>query len=588
MVTHLRPFLILSLLISAPLYANEDRLAHYHALARQGGPHLALQLLTQQRPAPDQQPDVWLQWERQRLELMREQQWWYELEHATLNIAPWVPVEFTAWVQRLRIETLIHLHRGEEARALIVQQLWEVTPDRLATTHHQWLRQQIIQSYIADSAGGDAYIALRRLQADYGNPTNDRDEVIPQTLVLLGSDYPEAALTLLQQLVGEDDELQLLKDLAQIRIGQQARSIMVATQQRLNDAALTPEARKMSWGVIAEAADQLGNRPLYVIALEGYYRIKQGYPSDSGLFRFTPEQLWQGYQDYAHYVANQAQFLVGDDASWLADAETSQLMYPIRSRSLLSYLRFNAADPATRGEAERRLITLLQQGDGGGTLIEQLYLNSESIDASQLPEQVAQLLLDMALQEGRLERASTLVAQIKEPPEGVERFIWQLRHAKIHLLAANSEAAVALLKGLIDEINTVSSTQRDRYIQLIFDLQSADAHEAAYQLLSGLYQRLPEPPLRRELLFWMADSKLALDAYAEAASLYMESAMLPGAQTMDPWAQTARYHAAKALVLARIYPDAREIYQQLLRVTEQPARQRVIERELSKIPNTPL
>jgi predicted negative regulator of RcsB-dependent stress response len=52
---------------------------------------------------------------------------------------------------------------------------------------------------------------------------------------------------------------------------------------------------------------------------------------------------------------------------------------------------------------------------------------------------------------------------------------------------------------------------------------------------------------------------------------------------MDPWAQTARYHAAKALVEAGLLEDARQIYSSLLRATRDASRRAVLENEIQRL-----
>ena len=52
---------------------------------------------------------------------------------------------------------------------------------------------------------------------------------------------------------------------------------------------------------------------------------------------------------------------------------------------------------------------------------------------------------------------------------------------------------------------------------------------------------------------------------------------------MDPWAQTARYNAAESLQAAGLVDDARRIYQDLLRVTEDAARRSVLSHKIQQL-----
>jgi tetratricopeptide (TPR) repeat protein len=81
----------------------------------------------------------------------------------------------------------------------------------------------------------------------------------------------------------------------------------------------------------------------------------------------------------------------------------------------------------------------------------------------------------------------------------------------------------------------------------------------------------------------MADSLQALEKYDEAAYLYLKSATLQDPMAMDPWAQTGRYHAAKALAEAGLVEDARQIYSSLLRATRDASRRAVLENEIQRL-----
>ena len=81
----------------------------------------------------------------------------------------------------------------------------------------------------------------------------------------------------------------------------------------------------------------------------------------------------------------------------------------------------------------------------------------------------------------------------------------------------------------------------------------------------------------------MAASLPAMEKYDEAAYLYLKSATLQDPMAMDPWAQTARYHAAKMLAEAGLVEDARQIYSSLLRATRDASRRAVLENEIQRL-----
>ena len=51
----------------------------------------------------------------------------------------------------------------------------------------------------------------------------------------------------------------------------------------------------------------------------------------------------------------------------------------------------------------------------------------------------------------------------------------------------------------------------------------------------------------------------------------------------DLWGQSARFKAANALVLAKIYNDAKKVYTELLQVTASNSRKAIINQNLQKI-----
>jgi hypothetical protein len=64
---------------------------------------------------------------------------------------------------------------------------------------------------------------------------------------------------------------------------------------------------------------------------------------------------------------------------------------------------------------------------------------------------------------------------------------------------------------------------------------------------------------------------------------YLESAHAVTGEEHDLWAQSARFKAAKALMLAGIYDDAKKVFADLLIVTASDSRKAIISQNLQKI-----
>ena len=115
------------------------------------------------------------------------------------------------------------------------------------------------------------------------------------------------------------------------------------------------------------------------------------------------------------------------------------------------------------------------------------------------------------------------------------------------------------------------------------DLQTLQANQQAITHFRRLLTLAISPKHRREILFWMADSFKAMQEYERAALMYLQSAMYTGPDSMDPWAQTARFNAAESLQKAGLVDDSRRIYQSLLKVTKEPARRSVLRHNIQQL-----
>jgi tetratricopeptide (TPR) repeat protein len=140
-----------------------------------------------------------------------------------------------------------------------------------------------------------------------------------------------------------------------------------------------------------------------------------------------------------------------------------------------------------------------------------------------------------------------------------------------------------VLQNLISEYREPNVEATDRILQVLFDMQTVDMHPQAITHFSQLLRLEIEPKQRREILYWIADSYRGIEKYDQAALLYLQSAMLPAPDSMDPWAQTARYHAAESLQSSGLVDDARRIYLDLLAVTEDAARRSVLNHKIQQL-----
>ncbi|QKT04722.1 hypothetical protein HUS23_13325 [Ectothiorhodospiraceae bacterium 2226] len=570
---------VLAALAAGPLAVSAESpavIAEVRAVADTGAAGLALHLLdgAQARAGG---ADAWMALERERVRLLMQTQQWAALADRAPVYPDGVPAGFVSWARGHRAQALLRSNRPAEARAVLLQLMAQQPQGPQLGA----LRRQIAQSYLDEGRLGDAYVAMQRYRRDYGDDDLGTARLLGR--LLLQQQQPrEAELVLAPH--AEDPEAYLLQLLASLRAetlraGQVlARSLGPARQSK--DEAL----RVLAWAVAAEAALAVGDLATAANGLEHVLAARQRHPLPSGLFDLSGETLWEVYVRHATALGNRAGRLVGDDARWLVAAREAERPYPVQARALTALLAERGGRAAQRAAAHEYLMRQVLARENGMVLLHALYLDvprfaGRTGDHRDLPEVVRHTLIDHALAAGDLTLASRLSAHAAGPPPGIDPFMWHLRRARILISAGEAEAGAEALGELLAAQDGWSNTQIERTLQVVFDLQNAAQHEAALGLFEALYARAADGQVRREIHYWMADSQLALERPADAALLYMRSA----GGSLDPWGQTALYQAAGALARARMVEDARGVYQRLLRITDDPARRAVLERELQQL-----
>jgi tetratricopeptide (TPR) repeat protein len=217
-------------------------------------------------------------------------------------------------------------------------------------------------------------------------------------------------------------------------------------------------------------------------------------------------------------------------------------------------------------------------------LLESLFNRSKTFsNARNIPAGIRYQLVDLALQSADIEEATRLMSGLNSVPPGSSALDWQLRQSRVLILGGRYDEGNQVLESLICDYVEADVDATDRILQVLFDLQTVGLHQQAIAHFNQLLRLQLEPAQSREIFYWIGDSYRGLEQYEQAALLYLQSAMLPGAETMDPWAQTARYNAAESLQAAGLVDDARRIYQGLLRVTEDAARRSVLSHKIQQL-----
>lgn len=579
------------------LRADTATLARIQALVDAGAPNLALTLLERDAPPPSAGAD-WIAWEKRRVAIYAARRDWDAVAARAEQMPEGLPPEFRRWLIGEAAQARLAASDGRGARRYLRRLIWVETASAEELAH--W-RRLVIRSYLTEQNLDDAQTALLRYQQDSKTRT-DVWQALHAEILLRGGRH-RAAFDVLAG--AQSHSGRLLRLLAALRAGTWRPAEVRSQARKLADELKAqPALARDAWALAAEAALRDGDLAERVVALEQALALPA--PADT-LVGVTPEDLWAAYDRLAEDIGNGAHLVIGDDAAWLDMArsflepqttppkaksgkqESPPLAY--RGRALAAFLT-RAADARTNDAAHKALTDALFR-DGRGEVVRALYTASaryERVDA--IPGIVRFQLADKALVEYDINLAARLIRGMVEPPQGEDRALWNLRRTRVLIYAGDYPAAASLLVEMLDKPDKLDADFADRALQAVFDLQAAGRHADAVRALEIVYRRVDNERMRRELLFWLADSQAALGKHEAAAESYLHSATYGGQNGGDPWGQTALYHAAEALGKAGMIDDARNVYRRLLRATDDRKRRAMIERQMQQLwlaakPTTP-
>ncbi|MDH5778017.1 MAG: hypothetical protein OEZ33_07385 [Gammaproteobacteria bacterium] len=566
--------------------ANENPyLLEVQQIAQSGAPNLAIRVMDREQEQYRKEPEKWAAWERLRFNIYREHGNWQQLIDRISNLPAGLPTEFTRWIHTQQAEALLELGKGTSARNLL-RGLIVTTASQTDEEKPKWFkrwRHLIVRSYLAEQKVEDAHTAILRFQQDYA--ANDLDVLLLRCRVLLMSQRPAEVVDLLASHTN-NPEAGMLYLLAQLRAQKRSPVKVVQAGLRQMQGKWAREDLKISlWSVVAEAAQRAGDRMNTAKALE-YVMIDRSTKRSNNLFNFNADSLWNAYIDYALHRGNKAQFLIGQDEKWFAAAERYFKKDPLRSRAFYALLIHRGQGEENRTKAAAAFVKSIKKRKSGGRLIKQLFTDSKHFAAiPDIPESVRHMLVDVALAQSDIPYASEVMATLSSPLQDDTSYMWYLRRARILVLGGQVEKGSKALTEFVEKELTKKSDREkiDRLLQVVFDLQTVGSHDGAFNVFNAVVKHTDDEKLKRELYYWMADSRRAQHKYEAAAHLYLKSALLPDGKGLDPWGQTARYQAAQSLGLAGLNEDAYILFKHLLRVTKEADRRAVLQHELQKL-----
>jgi hypothetical protein len=572
-----RIILLLGLVGACGVSSADERLALLKHISAAGAPNLTLKMLDQAQPKIDEDLYEWILWEQERLAILDQWQQWDQLLVRIEGLPDDIPTQFKRQAATYQARAFLQLGQTRTAREVLRQQLWQ--SGAIESGEYETWRRLVVESYLGDGRIEDARVALLRFDQDFDS--DDLDWVLLRARVLIEAErYEQAALILQDQKTWQAELTSLYARFKLDRIDK-AELWQQVKKRSAGDNLAVGESATL-WALAYHAAQQMA--PVdRVVALESLFRSSQ--PSPLQLFQMPVDLLWQAYLEYAELVGNRSELLLGDDAKWLELADKVSKVTPVKARSLFAMLMLRSEDSQAANQAASGYMqTFAEIDEAERILLGNLFNRSETFSiARKIPAGIRYQLVDLALKSADIEEATRLMSGLNTIPEGTSGFDWQLRQSRVLILGGRYEEGNQVLQNLIGEYREPNVEATDRILQVLFDMQTVDMHAQAITHFSQLLRLEIEPKQRREILYWIADSYRGLEKHDQAALLYLQSAMLPAPDAMDPWAQTARYHAAESLQSTGLVDDARRIYLDLLAVTEDAARRSVLNHKIQQL-----
>lgn len=544
-------------------------------IARAGAPELALSMVNRFQPGHEKLPVRWASWESLQLDILANEDRWQDIIQRIKDYPAPLSPDFI-----LKSRTILakaYLESGEPAQALDIYRklLWGEYGETFPDDWRNW-RLGVIRSYVGLERLVLALIAWRRYEQDYPDLTATELEL--RARLALQAGQPDEAVDVL----GAVDDAQVMPVLllAQLESGALAPKKVIA-QVEVAAKEVEESHQAQLWSVAASAAKSTRDGRNEIVYLQR--ALQQAIPAEKDpLFPLDADNLWDAYLAYGEFLGNKKGLLIGDDEAWLELAQTEK--DALKQSAYYAVTALEGQIGATREKGHAGLMKVLLDHGNSTSMLTNLYLYSANFPTVEyIPDAVRPLLAEAALERTDHQLASTLMQGVNQAPEGADSFDWQLRRARIHILGGHEDLGIDVLYAMLAGHKVMDAKQVDRFLQVLFDLQTLKRDKEAIALFNALQPRLTTQKQQRELLFWMADSYKSLGQKEQAGYLYMRSAILLDGIGLDPWGQTARFFAAESLADAGLVNDARHLYKGLLRVAQDENRKMVLRQRLQHL-----
>lgn len=557
--------------------STDDLFQRVDLLIANGATQLALRILDNGQP-PIEDTENWLRAEQSRFALYRKQGDWDALTRRLDQVPAELPLIHQHRIFTNAVEILLNAGRGAQSRLYLRNLIWHGSGDSVQISY--W-RRLVIRSYLVGDQLNDAQIAMQRYQVEYAPTDQNWSYLYGLTLLKSGAFQPAAA----QLSSVRSERAVTLRLLSRLRAGAGAKYIVDQAQSLY--AKLSSQAEhdvivmQRIWAIQAEAAQATPDHTLRVKALEKLFSRPLQVDVELPISH-TPADLWRAYRTLATEIGNRHNLLVGDNVAWRERALKLKTKNRYGARSLYALLAMESEGAEQRDEYHGLLYDVLRESDLEYVAIS-LYTDPVTFASiSDIPHSVRHRIVRYAVQKREIALAARMAQDLTTTYAGQNPDEWKLIRARLAVYAGSPEIGEKLLKELIMPAVSFEQDMANRIMQLLFDLQSVNHYEAAYELLQMMQERVAAEEQRREIYFWLGDSLKGMQQYAQAAESYLKSASY-GGQDFDMWGQTARYHAAEALTQGGMLEDAREMYKGLLKITTDPSRVMSLQRKMQDL-----
>lgn len=534
----------------APVGAQQpDALAVARRLADAGAPQLALDRVLRDQPR-DRNAPGWNDWEAIRCRTLSALGRQADVIERAAAVPTDARAEPLSSCLAAGARAAAALQRYGDARRYAARVLWQYKP---STGQTQALRQIVIDSYVGERRGDEAFRAMLRYQQDY--------QPVPRAVLgrfvtaLLELRMDREALTWLPQL----DDNQPAKLALRMRTGVVTRDAALSQAR----AALASGGDPDYWRVILEAARDGDSAALRIAAYEQLLNVAEKAKAAT---HSAARRLWDDYLAAAEDIANRQRLLVGDDANWADYAGRRLGTEPQISRAFFAHLSQHARSASSRQNAQLQLLYSLETDRLGLVALRLFEEVLTDIDALDRPFRYR---LGAMAEAGRRAQFAARLWRDLPPPPDVDAADWRLRVARQQWRADGQDTGVDPLVREYATRHAVSPSVVQSALVYAAELADAGQHASARRLLEALAPHA-DPALSRTILFRLGSALEAAGELKLAADAYLRAA-LPSSGGIDAAALQARLRAGLALARIGYSEDARSQLEWLIANGKDPS-----------------